>query len=288
MKPIMLVVDDEAAILKSLKRLFHDDYEVLTAENAQDALHILEQSPVHLIISDYRMPGLDGLAFLRQVKERWPEIIRIMLTGYADVNSMMDDISSGVIYRFVSKPWNDDELYMAIRLAMQQYKLINQIKKLKLEKGKADISSPTDLMIAEQERRGENKFTLLFVDDEEYVLRTLKRLFADDDYQVMTAGSAEDAVTILEMDPVHLVVSDFRMPGMDGLEFLRLVQQRWPATIRVMLTGVADSQGLMDDISEGVIYKFISKPWQNEELKMAVRLALRQYVLIEEMKKLLQ
>ena len=126
----LLFVDDESAILRSLKRIFQDDYEILLAESGEEALEILERVKVHLVVSDFRMPGMDGLQLLNTIQEKWPETIRVMLTGYADVDTVMDDIDSGAIYRFISKPWEDEDIKQAVRLALQQYDLIQKIKKL--------------------------------------------------------------------------------------------------------------------------------------------------------------
>lgn len=281
----LLLVDDEPAVLKSLQRVFLDDYNVFTAESGDEALSLLEKEQVHLVVSDFRMPGMDGLQLLHKVKERWPETIRVMLTGYADVDAVMDDISSGVIYRFFSKPWDDDSLKLGVRLALQQYNLILTIKRMKQEKAVYTVRDDDFHLAAEKHGEGDSAYSLLFVDDESAVLNSLKRVFQDD-YNVMTAESGAEALAILEKEHVHLIVSDFKMPGMDGLQLLHTVKERRPETIRVMLTGAADVDSVMDDISEGVIYKFVSKPWQDEDLKMSVRLALRQYALISEIKKL--
>lgn len=119
----ILCVDDEKNVLRSLERLFMDDeYEILTALNGEDALTILTEEPgVQLVISDYRMPGMDGVDFLRQVHERWPETIRIVLSGFADTASVVGAINEGQIYKFIPKPWNDDELKVTIAKALEVY-----------------------------------------------------------------------------------------------------------------------------------------------------------------------
>lgn len=122
----ILCVDDEANVLKSLKRLFLDeDYEILTAESGKEGLVLLEQrQPVQVVISDYRMPAMDGVAFFKQVHERWPETIRIVLSGYADTAAVVAAINEGRVYKFIPKPWNDDELKMAIVKAVERYFLV--------------------------------------------------------------------------------------------------------------------------------------------------------------------
>ena len=130
------------------------------------------------------------------------------------------------------------------------------------------------------------EYTLLFVDDEPNVLKAMRRLFMEEDYHILTSDCADEALAVLEKETVHLVISDHRMPGMTGAELLREIKKRWPNVIRIMLTGYADVQSIMAAVNEGAVYKFITKPWNDEDLRISVRLALRQYALIEENKNL--
>ncbi len=128
----LLFVDDEEGVLHALRRIFMDEnYEILTAPSAPAALGILESRPVHLMITDHRMPGMTGAELLKQARERWPETIRIMLTGYADVSSIMGAVKDGAVYKFVTKPWNDDDLRLTVSLALQQYLLMQENRRLK-------------------------------------------------------------------------------------------------------------------------------------------------------------
>lgn len=133
----ILLVDDDPSVLAALKRIFIDEsYRILTASNGTDALNTLEQQAVQLIISDHRMPGITGAQLLREIKQRWPETIRIMLTGYADVQSVMGAVKEGAVYKFITKPWNDDDLRLSVSLALQQHALLQEnrtLKKLSLE-----------------------------------------------------------------------------------------------------------------------------------------------------------
>jgi type II secretory ATPase GspE/PulE/Tfp pilus assembly ATPase PilB-like protein/FixJ family two-component response regulator len=128
----LLFVDDEDGVLKALKRIFQDEnYQILTASSGSEALRMLEKHSIHLVVSDHRMPGMSGAQLLKQIKERWPEIIRIMLTGYADVQSIMGAVNEGSVYKFITKPWNDEDLRLTISLALQQYALLQENRKLK-------------------------------------------------------------------------------------------------------------------------------------------------------------
>jgi type II secretory ATPase GspE/PulE/Tfp pilus assembly ATPase PilB-like protein/FixJ family two-component response regulator/RNA polymerase subunit RPABC4/transcription elongation factor Spt4 len=132
----------------------------------------------------------------------------------------------------------------------------------------------------------ETAFALLFVDDEYGVLQALRRIFLDENYQIFTATNGEEALEIMKKETVHLVISDHRMPGMTGAQLLRKIKEEWPQTIRIMLTGYADVQSVMGAVNEGAVYKFITKPWNDEDLRLTVSLALQQYVLIQENRKL--
>jgi response regulator RpfG family c-di-GMP phosphodiesterase len=127
----LLCVDDEPNVLSALRRLLRNPgYRVLTAEGGKAALHILEQETVHLIISDMRMPEMTGAEFLGTAAQRWPRTIRILLTGYSDLNSTVEAINRGAIYRYVSKPWEDMDLLMAVQRALEQQHLTTERERL--------------------------------------------------------------------------------------------------------------------------------------------------------------
>ncbi len=128
----ILVVDDEENILRAIRRLLMDeDLEVLTATSGEEALRILtSDQDVGLILSDQRMPGLTGVDFLEKARKIVPDTIRIVLTGYADVNAAIDAINRGGAYRYVAKPWKDDELVQIIREAAQRFFLVKENKRL--------------------------------------------------------------------------------------------------------------------------------------------------------------
>ncbi|MDD1960986.1 response regulator [Pseudomonas sp. 39004] len=118
-KAVVLLVDDEASILNSLRRLLRGQpYDVLLAESGAQALELLEQHPINLVISDARMPGMDGATLLAQVHQRFPGTLRILLTGYADMATITKAINDGQIHRYISKPWNDQEMLVTVRQAL--------------------------------------------------------------------------------------------------------------------------------------------------------------------------
>ena len=123
----LLLVDDEPGILSSLRRLLRPcGYAIHTAESGKAGLEILERESIDLVISDMRMPEMDGAHFLEQVRIRWPATMRLLLTGYADVSSTIDAINRGEIYRSIAKPWDDADLTLIVRDALDRQRLLSE------------------------------------------------------------------------------------------------------------------------------------------------------------------
>jgi len=135
----ILIVDDEKNVLKALKREFDEErYLVYTAQSGEEGLQILKKVKVDLIISDHKMPGMSGLEFLEKTVEHYPDVIRIILTGYAELNDAIRAINSGCIYKFIQKPWNNEDLKITVRRALEQYDLIMKNRDLTMELKKRD------------------------------------------------------------------------------------------------------------------------------------------------------
>ena len=115
-------MDDEPNILSSLQRLLrHEGYNILTSTSPAAAFDILAKHPVGVIISDQRMPEMSGTEFLSRVRELYPDTLRMVLSGYADLNSVTDAVNRGAIYKFLSKPWEDDALRAQVAEAFRHH-----------------------------------------------------------------------------------------------------------------------------------------------------------------------
>jgi len=183
----ILCIDDEQNVLRSLKRLFLDDsYEVLTAPSGAEGLLILAQSgTVPVVISDYRMPGMNGVEFLSEVRKRWPETVRIVLSGYADTGAIVSAINEGQIYRFVAKPWNDDELRVTVANALERYDLGRK-----------------NLELTEELRRKNDELTALNRDLERRVVERTEALTTQNRLLTESLGILDNLpMAIVGMDP---------------------------------------------------------------------------------------
>lgn len=165
----ILFVDDEQNILASLRRLFRPQgYDVLTADSGAGGLQILEAQQVDLVVSDMRMPEMNGAQFLEKVRDRWPDTMRLLLTGHSDIQSILDAINRGEIYRYITKPWDDNDIALVVRHALERQALEREKRRLealtqrqneelkalnagleaKVEERTADLKKAHDLLIA--------------------------------------------------------------------------------------------------------------------------------------------
>jgi signal transduction histidine kinase len=129
----VLVVDDEPLILSSLQRLLRREFDVLSAQSGSEGLDLLRTHDIHIIITDQRMPEMTGAEFLAHIRSAYPNPIPMLLTGYADIESVIAAINTGQVYRYLVKPWRPDELVAAVREAGAKYALLDQNRRLTQE-----------------------------------------------------------------------------------------------------------------------------------------------------------
>lgn len=152
----ILYVDDEKHNLTAFRASFRQDYDVITAHSAAEAMTILDDEDINLVLTDQRMPEMTGIEFLEVVRVQYPDTIRMIITAYGDMQTVIDSVNKGKIYHFVSKPWNYDELKIIIE---------NALKSQELELKNRRLTEEKRLLEVEAERR-----------EKEYVKSQLKRL----------------------------------------------------------------------------------------------------------------
>ncbi len=131
--PTVLVIDDEPHSVAAMRMALEDDFAVLEAADADEAWALMEENWVQVVISDQRMPGKSGIELLTEVRDRWPETVRIIVTGYTETNDMIDAINEAGIYQFITKPWHPDQLLMAVRNAARLFELAREHERMTLE-----------------------------------------------------------------------------------------------------------------------------------------------------------
>ncbi|MEW5998591.1 MAG: sigma-54 dependent transcriptional regulator [Pseudomonadota bacterium] len=192
--PLVLVVDDEVRSLESLRRTLELDFEVLTAPDAAAAEQLLDENPVQAILCDQRMPEKSGVDFLKDVKARWPDVIRIIISGYTEAHDIIDGINEAGIFQYVTKPWHPDNLILMLKAACRLFDLQRQNELLAVELRMLPAAASS---VVNQRRE------------------TLRRSYAIDDGIVRAPGSPMDAVChdLAEVAPYNLPVLLFGASG---------------------------------------------------------------------------
>lgn len=198
----LLLVDDEASILSSLKRLFRrDGYRILTATSGTEGLALLAEQAVDVILSDQRMPDMTGIEFMREARRLHPHTVRITLSGYTDLESIIEAVNEGAVYKFLTKPWDDDLLRNHVAQAFEQSELAAENRRL----GEAVQQANRELAVA-------NERLERLVRGESELRRAMQK----------AAGASRDALDVLPMAVFGI--------GDDGmLAYVnRLAVRQWP------------------------------------------------------------
>jgi len=136
----LLLVDDEPNVLKALRRVFHKECEIACATSAEEGLRLLREADYGVVLTDQKMPGTSGVAFLEQVRRTYPDTMRLMLTGYSELEAIIGAINQGAVYKLLFKPWDEDALRAAVREAFGQYELVQENRRLWRELEAANAS----------------------------------------------------------------------------------------------------------------------------------------------------
>ena len=244
-RPTLLFVDDEERILRSLRMLFAAKYRVLVTTSGHEALEILKREKVHALISDQRMPVMAGVDLLRQAREIAPNTMRLLLTGYSDIEAIIGSINDGEVFRYISKPWNTDDIRSIVGEA-------------------ADIALSLDQpAVSTAQRTGGEALSLLLIDDSPETASELKGLIEESfpgTFALEWATSLGEAMTILEQKDVSIVVSEVQVGEEDMTPFLKTLKRFKPHVVTIVLTSFKDSALLVGLINQGQVHRFLPKP----------------------------
>lgn len=256
----ILFVDDEPMVLETISLVFRG-WHFKTAVGAEAALKLLAEEKFAVVVSDQRMPGMTGTELLKKVKELSPETIRVILTGYSDLDSIIEAINSGEVWRFINKPWENDKLKGTVKAAVDLYE-VNRALKEQLSKASASPKNGSQ--------------TVLFIDKMPAHLKSYETLFADK-FNVRTAETLPDALKILDNEPVAVVACDSTLASEEGAEFLAAVKHRFPALVTIFMSDSKDANEAIRLINDGQIFRYLVKPFPRQALADAVEQGIQKH-----------
>ena len=257
-KARILFVDDEERILNALRSVFRMTYHVLTANNGNEALELVRKFKPHVVVSDQRMPEMTGVELLRQVKDAAPNSVRMLLTGYSDLAAIVGSLNEGEVFRFISKPWDNQESQNTVAEAAA----------IALELAERATTPPIVPETMEA--------AVLVIGADEEIYRMVTR-FVGGACPVRHARDFDHALGQLEAHETALIVADIVKRGEESLAAFKVLKHERPEILVIVLTEASDSELVIQLINQAQIFRFINKPVDPEKLRGYLQMGLTRY-----------
>lgn len=257
-KPVVLFVDDEARILTALHALFRQKYTVFTSDDPRQALEMVKRLQVHVLVSDQRMPGMLGVELLREVKEVSPKTVRILLTGYSDLASIVGSINEGEVWRFINKPWDTQDVQRIVADAV------------------AIATEMPEVPAWQMPAKPRFEESILSLDPGNIVTPDLLRQYGERHW-VAQARDLDEAITLLQEREVAVMVADMDSDPQEVKSLLHLLKRDYPQILTIAVTQTMDAEMLIELINEAQVHRFIGKPVGAAQLQQHVDAALNRY-----------
>ena len=248
-KPKIAFIDDEPRILRSLKMHFRQSHDVFITTDASELMKYVSEHDVQVVISDQRMPDKQGTEVLRDIKAASPNTLRILLTGYADLNAVIDSVNEGEIYRYITKPWQNDELKQIVNKATEIAQQTQEITQNTMQGNDTQkVSGGT----------GSNR-NILVLDDDESVYQQIKS-HVKSAYTVSWASNLEQAARLLQKKRFGVTITDSTLNKENITPIVYALKNIQPDLMVLMLTEFKDAHMVIDLINKGQVYRCLPRP----------------------------
>ncbi|MDA5132349.1 response regulator [Psychrobacter sp. ANT_H3] len=248
-KPKIAFIDDEPRILRSLKMHFRQSHDVFITTDATELMEYVSQNEVQVVISDQRMPDKQGTEVLRDIKAASPNTLRILLTGYADLNAVIDSVNEGEIYRYITKPWQNDELKQIVNKATEIAQQTQEITQNTMQGNDTQkVSGGTD-----------SNRNILVLDDDDSVYQQIKSHFKSA-YTVSWASNLEQAAKLLQKKRFGVTITDSTLNKENITPIVYALKNIQPDLMVLMLTEFKDAHMVIDLINKGQVYRCLPRP----------------------------
>lgn len=260
----ILFVDDEERILRSLALQFRREYEVLTESDPRRALERLKTEAVHVLVSDQRMPGMSGAELLAAAQQIAPQTLRILLTGYSDLDAAVAALNDGGIFRYLTKPWDAQEMAFTLRQAGEL--ALRQV--------------PAMTAVLESSVPAETALKLLLLDDDPQTLAVVAEFCVAGGHRLLRAANLAEALQFLNHESIDLLVSDLKLAGEDTVPLLKTLARLHPRLLSLVVTPFQDTQALLKLINEAQIFRYLPKPIRKGLFDKGLQAAAAQALLL--------
>lgn len=309
-KPIVLFVDDEPKVLTSMRAMFRRTYQVRCAPGAAEALEIMAQEPIEVVVSDQRMPGISGVELLSQLKNEYPNCMRILLTGYADLDAVEASINEGEVFRYLVKPCPPVELKRVVKLAVAANRssavaaspvvqaapprvadvefavepefpvLTHEVETITPEPSATPVAMPAPMpapMQAPMQAAIQATVDVLVLSRDEALCSAVVDSMVGE-IVVHTANFLDEALDLMVSQPIGVLVTDLAVNEHEVSLMTRELKQQVPQLVTILAAQRSDANMLIDLINQGQVYRFLLKPVPQAQCRIWLRSAVSKHL----------
>ncbi len=272
-KPTIMFVDDEQHILNAMNWLFRKQYNLLFANSGEQAVALLKEHSIDVLISDQKMPGMCGTEVLKAARELSPDTVRILLTGYSDYNAAVSSVNEGEVFRFCQKPWKNDNLKDLVLQAVD----IAQMTKTPVSVASTATTAPP--LAPATSSFMDRSAGVLIVDmglkTADQIKPTLNPLT-----ECFVATNLKDAIELLEAKSVGVLIIEHTHRTRQNVQFIKMMKQHHPEIITIVVCENEDINDVIELINAGQVFRFIRMPIRPAMMKMSIDSGLKHHDLL--------
>ena len=262
-KYTVLFVDDEPRITSALRAIFRKEYNVLIANSGADALPILANQNVDVIVSDQRMPEMLGNELLAIVSQKYPQTMRILLTGFMDKQAIVNSINDGEVYRFINKPWNNEQM----REVIAEAALASEIPIINYDEVSDEKSADSPEVLASNDNTAitepveEDNRAMLMIEKQKDIRHQIRKFCSKESIMIYGTQNAEQAIAAAtSRDTIGVAIVELSTDTDEAIQTINLLKQARPEIITIALTEEYDAHTAVDLINQGQVFKYLAKP----------------------------
>jgi len=276
-KYTVLFVDDEPRITSALRAIFRKEYNVLIANSGAAALSILAKQSVDVIVSDQRMPEMLGNELLATVSTHYPQTMRILLTGFMDKQAIVDSINEGEIYRFINKPWNNDQM----REVIAEAALASEIPIINYEQSsQADQATEAqpDSDSEQNKIRLAKDRAMLMIEQQKDIRHQIRQFCRKEAIMIYGTQNVEQALAAAtSRETIGVAIVELSENTEEAIQTINLLKQARPEIITIVLTEEYDAHTAVDLINQGQVFKYLAKPLDIRGFQTAIQNAFMRH-----------
>ncbi|MBH1971705.1 response regulator [Moraxellaceae bacterium AER2_44_116] len=259
----VLLLDDEERVLIALRAVLRHQYSVTIATEGAQALEFLKNEDFHVFVSDQRMPNLTGVEVLRKARDIAPATTRLLLTGYSDLAAIIGSVNESEVFRFINKPWNNNEL---LNIISQAADVAEEAKTV--FKANPELMAEAAIMPV---YTSSHRQSVLILDQDVAHVEEVRQVL--DDVNLLWAKTSDEALKILSENTLGLIIVDIAIGG-GVVDLMKLLKQQYPHVLSIVTTHRQDSTLLIDLINQVKIFRYLHRPYRTGLLKQYVSSAM--------------